>query len=304
MTTILEDPRISPPNPFMDDLLPLLTTHLDAAKVSSLLNTVNNSLRPWTELWNLWDAFFTMVVHSSTLAQHLAFIGDVRAHPPTKPKSRGAPRHLGASLGTDGQLHWSDLPGFGSQWSDAHGVLEARRDWHRSIRGPGKESPLTTHSTLYARYCSFSASLLETMGRAGGVHPIRVFYEARNTLERDVPLDNDRGEGRLRPRDVWDLDVRVATIWIRDGAGRLWDVDARALRQHWGTTLDFATDRWPSTDGLTLARWRLWLKRLRSLGEGEELGEETKHVLSEAAQVLEDLVGPDVEGAEFLSSPH
>lgn len=93
------------------------------------------------------------------------------------------------------------------------------------------------------------------------------------------------------------------SIWIRDGAGRLWDVDARALRQHLGTTLDNAIDLWPRTDGLTLARWRLWLKRLRGLGEGEELVEETKRVLSEAVQVLEDLLGPDVEGAEFLSSP-
>lgn len=303
MTTILEDPRISPPNPLMDDLLPLITTSIDAAKVSSILNTVNDSLRPWTALWNQWDAFFTAVVHSSTQAQHLAFISHVRAHPPTKPKSKGAARHLGGSLGADGQLHWSDLPGFGSQWSDAHGVLEARRDWDKSIRGPGKESPLTTYSTLYARYCGFSASLLKVMGRAGGVHAIRVFYEARNTLERDVPLDNDRDEGRLRARDVWDLDVRVAAIWIRDGAGRLWDVDARALRQHLGTTLDNAIDLWPRTDGLTLARWRLWLKRLRGLGEGEELVEETKRVLSEAVQVLKDLLGPDVEGAEFLSSP-
>ncbi|KAK0742589.1 hypothetical protein B0T18DRAFT_328391 [Schizothecium vesticola] len=295
MTTILEDPRISPANPFMDDLFPLLTTHLDAAKVSSLLNTVNDSLRPWTALWNLWDAFFTLVVHSSTQAQHLAFIRDVRVHPPTKPRSKGAPRHLGGSLGADGQLHWSDLPGFGTQWNDAHGVLEARRDWDRSIRGPGKESPLTTYATLYLRYCSFSALLLKTMGRPGGVHPIRVFYEARNTLERDVPLDNSRGEGRVRPRDVWDLDVLVAATWIRDGAGRLWDVDAQALRQHWGTTLDFATDLWPKTDGLTLERWRLWLRRLRGLGGTEELTEDTKRVLSQAVQVLGDLLRPDVE---------
>lgn len=304
MTTILEDPRISPGNPLMDDLLPLLTTHLDAAKVSTLLKTVNDSLRPWTALWNLWDAFFTVVVHSSAQAQRLAFIGDVRAHPPTKPKSKGAPRHLGGSLGADGQLHWSDLPGFGTQWSDAHGVLEARREWNISIRGPGKESPLTTYATLHLQYCGFSASLLKTMGRTGGVHPVRVFYEARNTLERDVPLDNDRGEGKMRPRDVWDLDVRVAAIWIRDGAGRLWDVDAHMLRQDWGNTLDSATDRWPRMDGLTLERWRLWRKRVRGLGGREELGDETKRVLSQAAQVLEDLLGLDVEGAGLLSSSH
>lgn len=66
MTTILEDPRISPPNPLMDDLLPLITTSIDAAKVSSILNTVNDCLRPWTALWNQWDAFFTAVVHLLT----------------------------------------------------------------------------------------------------------------------------------------------------------------------------------------------------------------------------------------------
>lgn len=155
---------------------------------------------------------------------------------------------------------------------------------------------MTTYATLYLRYCGFSASLLKTMGRTGGVHPVRVFYEARNTLERDVPLDNDRGEGKMRPRDVWDLDVRVAAIWIRDGAGRLWDVDAHMLRQHWGSTLDYsATGRWPRTDGLTLERWRLWLKRVRVVGGREESGDETKRVLSQAAQVLENLLGPDVE---------
>lgn len=95
MTTILEDPRISPTNPLMDDLIPLLTTRLDAAKVSSLLNTVSDSLRPWTALWNLWDAFFTVVVHSSTQAQHLAFIGDVRAPPPDEAKEQGSAAPFG-----------------------------------------------------------------------------------------------------------------------------------------------------------------------------------------------------------------
>ncbi|KAK1835692.1 hypothetical protein QBC39DRAFT_430862 [Podospora conica] len=283
MTDIFEGPEDGEENQFTEKLLPLLTTHLDEEKVSTILYAVSNRLRPWMERWNLWDALFTVVVHSPTHTQHLAFISAVRAHPPTQPKNKGAP------------IHWSDLPGFATQWSDAHGVLWANRDWDRSVRGPSKESPPTAYSTVYARYCAFGASLLKTTGPEGGVHPIRVFYEVRNTLERDVPsAGTDRGEGKLPARDVWDLDVRVAATWIRDGARRLWDVDEQELRHRWGRTLDLATERWPKTEGLTLERWRLWLQRVRDLGGEEDLGDETKRLLSQAAQVLEDLV----EGAD------
>lgn len=78
---------------------------------------------------------------------------------------------------------------------------------------------------------------------------------------------------------------------MRDGGRALWKTDHEELRRHWAAALDDKTEPWPREDGLTRERWRLWGNKLRALSTEEgRLNEETRAVLTEAAEVVEGIL--------------
>lgn len=89
----------------------------------------------------------------------------------------------------------------------------------------------------------------------------------------------------MSPDKVWELDVRVAAIWVRDGSRALWEMDHEELQQHWAAALNDKTDLWPREDELARERWQVWKERLQALSR-EHLDEETRAVVKEAADVL------------------
>ncbi|GAM88136.1 hypothetical protein ANO11243_061670 [Dothideomycetidae sp. 11243] len=262
MTTLFEEKK--GPNTFSTSVQQFLESGKGPsahATASDLASTVTSSDDVDNALWELWDAFFNAVARSPTPhTAHLTLLSAFAALPPSRPGSQESSRHAQS----DGSLRWADLPGFSAQWRDVHDILESRR-------GEGGFP-----AEAFLRFCSFSAVYLRDTRGAGQVHPINVIYAARGTLERDAPKT-----------ETLSLDVNVASVWIRDGGQTLWDSDHDSLRQHWATTLDHPTDRWPDGRGLTRERWAMWQERLKTLSVDEgELDKDTKAVAGEAANVI------------------
>ncbi|KAK3316606.1 hypothetical protein B0H66DRAFT_561720 [Apodospora peruviana] len=315
MSTIFDVPGTNPPNPFSAPIQSILGTtglpsedDLSAQQLgkaaADLVTTVTASPDPANALWQLWDAFFIAVATSASYRSHLALLDALRAQPPTQPTNvtpgSDAERQLRSYTSDDGGklLDWSALPRFSAQWRDFHDILEAYRDWD-GVRGGASSSESSSPKLssrpdeYFSRFCAFSAALVKATNGKGGVHPINVFYACRNVLERGTHQTHEQPRPhRMKPEEVWPLDIRVAATWVRDGGRALWETDKEELRRHWAVPLDSKTELWPKGDGLTQERWRLWADRLRSLGaEDGTLDEETRAVVTEAAAVVEGLLG-------------
>ncbi|KAJ5374778.1 hypothetical protein N7517_006784 [Penicillium concentricum] len=300
MTTILDVPGTNRPNPFSKPIQAFLTTSnlssvpTPAETAAQLVNSVTTSSDPAHALWELWDAFFTAVVASPTSHDSLlAIIDTLHAQPPAQLNLR-ARSSLGSYTGADGKLHWQTLPLFGAQWHDVHDILEAWRDWDGVRSGAGDNSTVSASSNsgdeYFLRFCVFSAALLKATKGKGEVHPIWVFYACRDVLECEGPQPRQPKAHRVSSEQVWALDVRVAAVWMRDGGRSLWETDYDELRWHWAAALDYQTELWPREDGLTRERWRLWEERLRALSTEGILDEETRVVVTEAAEVVSGIL--------------
>lgn len=109
-------------------------------------------------LWELWNAFFTAVVTSSTSrALHLALLDALHVQAPTQPKNIPAgsdgERQLRSFTQADRKLHWPALPRFSAQWRDVHDILEAWRDWDGAYAsGAGDNSAASTLSSSGDKY--------------------------------------------------------------------------------------------------------------------------------------------------------
>lgn len=117
-----------------------------------------------------------------------------------------------------------------------------------------------------------------------------VFLLSRDILEQEHPEDREPIQGRSSTEQVWALDVKLAAIWIRDGAQVLWDMDCGPeLQEYWGDAMAEKTELWPRDDGLTRERWEMWLTRLRALSVAP-LEKETRTIVVQAVKVMEDLL--------------
>lgn len=305
MTTIINVLGTGPPNPFVTLIQDLLASTPNSSAYSQaaahLVTNVTTSADPVSEIWRLWDAFFRAVVASaSTYGPHLAFLDALRAQPPTQPTNVAARSDEEIQLKnytqTDGQLHWSKLPGFGWQWRDVHDVLEAHRDWD-SVHASGPSDDPAANALgisggeYYLRFCRFSAAFLKATNGKDQVHPVEVFYICRNVLESKGPKPRKEEAHRLTAEQLWALDVHAAATWLLDGGRALWETDHKYLREHWGKSLDWKTELWPREDGLTPERWRLWKERLRTLSNEDGcLNEETRALAIEAADVVKSIL--------------
>lgn len=301
MTSLVNNPSHNSPNPFSTPIQAIITStslnisidekdHLD-----TIVSTLATSARPDGALWEFWDAFFMSVATSASHTCHLALLSALRTQLPSQPSNvaTGSDADLRLSSYTrgDGKLYWSALPRFDSQWRDVHDILESRRD-RDDVRNLGGacNSP-ARGDDCFLRFCTFSAAFLkETNGKAE-LHPVQVFYACRNVLESEGPQARESVAHRISAEQLWALDVRVTATWVRDGGRALWETDHAKLRRNWAATLEFETDLWPRKDGLTRERWTLWRERLRILSIDEQsLDEETRAVVIEAAQVIENIL--------------
>ncbi|KAI9150579.1 hypothetical protein HJFPF1_10353 [Paramyrothecium foliicola] len=299
MTTIFDIPGSNPQNPFSAQIQSVVTSSEAPVLVTAtrIVNAVTTSSNPAHSLWQLWDAFFTAVATSTTSpSPFIALVNALRLQPPTQPSNvapgSDAERELRSYVHADSsKLQWSELPRFSAQWRDVHDILEAWRDWDGVPVSKAENFPAHTPDKYYLRFCIFSAALLKELKGKGGVHPIRVFYASHDVLERERPTEEDPKAHRKPLNEVWALDVHIAAIWVRDGARALWDFDQEELRRHWAAALDEKTELWSKEDGMTRERWQLWLERLRALSMNQELEEETRSILNEAAEVVVRILG-------------
>ncbi|KAL6232016.1 hypothetical protein BDW75DRAFT_218713 [Aspergillus navahoensis] len=307
MTTILDSPGTNPRNPFSAAVQALLATP-EPETAADLVTSVTTSTDPARALWQVWDAFFTAVVHSNSHASHLAALDALCAQPPTQPNNirtgSDAERRLRSYTGPDGKLQWSGLPRFSAQWRDVHDILEAWRDWD-GVREDSAAGTVTSKldssgAEFFLRFVKFSATLLkDSVNRAESeIHPVNVFYACRAVLEHDLKqsglaqVNKPKAKAHMiPPEQAWALDVRVAATWMRDGGRALWKMDYEELKQGWAAALEDTTALWPRQDGLTRERWELWGHRLRELSTEEILDGDTRAVVVEAAEVVGRLLG-------------
>ncbi|KAK0627339.1 hypothetical protein B0T14DRAFT_512449 [Immersiella caudata] len=297
MSTIVKDPdSANPPNPFTSIIAPLFSTTNSEPQsetlttiATTLITTVSTSPNPSTALWQLWDTILIPTSHS--LSAHnptLSLLRAITSHPPTVPSNIDpadpyAAHDLASHISPSGHLVWSSLPRFSWSWRDFHDGLEANRD--RFPRGDEK-------AEYFPNFVEFSARFLKEWGKEGEVHPINVFYACRNGLEERMPEEDGKeggGEG-LSKREVWQVDVRVAAMWLKFGAGVLWEVEEGYLREHFARTLDWGTGLWEEGKGLTRERWALWAQRLRELVGEKDWNGDVKALMGDAAEVVEGLL--------------
>jgi hypothetical protein len=292
MTTIFDPAGSNPPNRFSSSIHTATTsTHYtkkceETAK--ELVNTITTSLRPAKALWELWDAFFTAVISSTSHAPHLALLNALRAQRPTQRINISAgsinEQSLRSYTQSDGKLNWAELPLFDAQWRDVHDMLHHWRGWD-GVRDSCDGSTISRLSRsggeVYLRFSIFSALLLKKGREHYAAYTVWVFYACRDVLEREAGQPSQQ---------LWALDVRVAATWVRDGGWALWKTDVEELRQGWAAALDYKTALWPREDGLTRERWQLWEERLRVLSTDKSLDEETRAVVQEACEVVESVL--------------
>jgi hypothetical protein len=298
-----------PPNEFVAPIQALFTsTHGSAALASAcsktaadLVSIVTASANPTDELWQLWDAFFLGAIASEPpYTPQFAFLDALRAQPPTQPAKVRAGSlqeiQLNGYTESDGQLHWSKLPGFGNQCGDVYDALEAFRDWDRPSGDPTRNGLGISDSEYFLRFCRFSAALLRSTRGESEVYPIQVFYTTRNVLETKGPKPKKEEAHTLTAEQLWSIDICAATTWLIDGARVLWEADQAFLREHYGKSLNFKTELWPREDGLTAERWQLWEERLRTLStEDGILDEDVRagaiRAADEIKSILEENLG-------------
>ncbi|KAK4444713.1 hypothetical protein QBC34DRAFT_359484 [Podospora aff. communis PSN243] len=299
MTTIFEPAGSSPPNPFSAILAPFHTSATNpnpdlspstlTPLAANLTNAVTTSRNPASALWQLWDAIFIPCAKSP--ASHtptLALLRAIRAQPPSLPDPQrteagtDAANELSSHTDAEGKLVWAKLPRFGWSWRDFHDILEANREWKH--RGEGR---------YFTNFVEFSARFLQEVGAKGEIGPIFVFYACAGTLEQGNPPKPKEGKGNERKFsewEVWEMDVKAVGLWVKYGGEVLWGVDREELRRGSEAVLEAERELWPRRDGLVRERWVLWAERLRGLGREEGLGEETRGVVNEAAEVVEGLL--------------
>lgn len=294
-------------NPTIDSPGPVPTPDETAAKITA---TIHASAEPATDLGELWVELFTAVITStsSSYAPHIALLKALLAQPPMRPMnaSKGkysAQNSLLPFLQSDGQLHWSTLPRFGMEWRDEFDALRNRRaqgqeDSPTSVQMDSPTNGVATRdkngTRYYLRFCSFSAALVKITHKKGQVYPLWVFFECSPVLECKDSRPSAPGDNNLTEEQLWDVDVRAAAIWLRDGGLALWELcetEHEYLREHYARQLDWETELWPGGQGLTRERWCLWEERLRTLSGDEGLSEETRTVATEAADVVNSLLG-------------
>jgi hypothetical protein len=300
MKTIL-NPDSNTLNPFTTVFTPVCTSSPSSTTVNDTVNhivtVVTASRYPHTKLYELWDAFFTSVVtYPESHFTLLVIINTLTAQTPTHVRlSYTAKTRLSAYLQPDGKLCWSLLPLYHDLWRDTHDILEASRDWDGVCSSKVQDLDCPVAAKLL-RFCEYSAAALKAAKQDRGHNSLSlwVFYACRDVLECKEPEFRQSKPHRLSSEQLWALDVRVAAIWLRDGARALWKTDAEFLRVHWALALDEQTQSWPCDQGLTRKRWLLWEDRLRALAADEKhLGESTKRVMLEAADVVKELLKSD-----------
>lgn len=305
MTTILNIPGTYPPNTFLPQISATVTSSdyssLAEETAKRLVEAVTTSSDPSSALWELWTAFFEAVISSSSPEAHFSLLDSIRAQPPTLPNNlskttRDVKEALRSHTEADGKLHWSELPRFGWEWRHTYELLHQWRDW-TSIKNADSQSGTpnfrssSTGGQLWLRFVNFSTRLLDRSKEQPAHETIWVFYTCKDVLEHKKPPSRGPNEHRMSAEQLWALDVRVAAIWVRDGAQALWNTDYGDLRKEWEAALDEPTDLWPREDGLNRERWQLWEERLLALSTDEaSLDEETRGLVKEAYEVTEELL--------------
>ena len=305
MTTIFNTPGTYPPNAFLPQISAIVASSdyssLAEETAKHLVEAVTTSSNPSSALWELWTAFFESVISSSSPEAHFALLDSIRAQPPTLPNNlskttRDVKEALRSHTKADGKLHWSQLPRFGWEWYDTYATLHQWRDWTSiqdadSESGPPNLRSSITCSQRWLRFVNFSTRLLKRSKEQPAHETIWVFYTCKDVLEHEKPPPRQPDKHRMSAEQLWALDVRVAAIWVRDGARALWNTEYGELRKEWEAALDEPTDLWPREDGLNRERWQLWEERLLVLSTDEaSLDEETRGLVKEAYKVVKELL--------------
>lgn len=230
------------------------------------------------------------------------FLEAIQAQPATTRTIVGAgsdgSREKISGIKRDEKLNWQRLPNFHEQWRDVHDVLESWRHWDgiRDSDSGDLGSLQNSPRDCYFHFCMFSSVILKAGIIKDATLFIWVFYACRDTLEQQGPRPRQHGSHQISCKQLWDLDVKVTGIWVKNGATSLWEVDDDVLRPEWADTLDEPTALWPRTDGLTLERWQLWRDRLQTLcSDAENLSDETRGVTKEAFRVIKKLLEENPE---------
>ena len=86
--------------------------------------------------------------------------------------------------------------------------------------------------------------------------------------------------------EVKEVEERVVSTWLKFGARLLWEeMKKDEFRENYRDTLEWKTELWPRTDGLTRERWQLWVGRLREMGQDGAVDDGVKKLADEAAEV-------------------
>lgn len=110
--------------------------------------------------------------------------------------------------------------------------------------------------------------------------------EGRRKGDAPKALDGEAEDGGLSMGEVKEVEERVVSTWLKFGARLLWEeMKKDEFRENYRDTLEWKTELWPRTDGLTRERWQLWVGRLREMGQDGAVDDGVKKLADEAAEV-------------------
>ena len=80
--------------------------------------------------------------------------------------------------------------------------------------------------------------------------------EGRRKGDAPKALDGEAEDGGLSMGEVKEVEERVVSTWLKFGARLLWEeMKKDEFRENYRDTLEWETELWPRTDGLTRERW-------------------------------------------------
>ena len=286
MTTMLDTAGNAPPQTFVPAIQAVTADPFRTSDAAAdIARTVLAAANPATALWELWDAFFMRVATApATHGALRALLDALRALPAAALPTDAARQDLCDHCSPDGKLDWAHLPRFDWQWRDAHDALQASRD--DRARDVGAK---------FLCFCTFSAALVA--GGTDEVQAVWAFFACREALEREGPRhweeESQRPfapKERLRPEELWALDVGVAAAWMREAGPILVRRVGEGFGEYWARGVAQKTDLWQERSGFVEGRWKLWVERFESLSAETRFDEETRAAAKEAAQTARGLL--------------
>lgn len=190
----------------------------------------------------------------------------------------------------DWETDWTKLGSFGSMWRDAWNCKYSLPYWQDT-----PSSALYTHNTpafsgrhldptpagriAYSiRWINFNAISARLVANAmGNVDIVFGFFILRDGLEETLSADAIK------------VEPSAAAQWILLAGKQIFKADNAMMEHHWERGLAKESELWKGAVGFSRTRWNVWRRRFGELSERDDITNEVKNILDQAARKMQEI---------------